>query len=127
MIVPSSTFSLTLHWRSWVWEQSLNSHSLWYLLNSIKLFLISSFVMSFRSMAENPGVSATNPPSISNNSVCLVVCFPLFKASDISSVFKFKFLFNLFNKVYLPAPLCPVKTLILSLNIFFILSISLFM
>ena len=100
--------------------QSLYLHKPLYLLNSIILSLISLSVIPLKSRELNPGVSATKPPSKLNNSVCLVVCLPLFKALLISFVFKLKSLFNLFNKLDLPLPLCPVNTVTLSLNIFFI-------
>ena len=41
-------------------------------------------------MAEKPGVSATNPPNKGINSTCLVICLPRPKATDISSVLRFK-------------------------------------
>ena len=80
--------------------------------------------MLVNSSDEKPGVSAIQEEQTLINSVCLVVCFPLFKAREISSVFKFKLLSSLFNKVLLPAPLCPVNTFILSLIKFFNLFIS---
>lgn len=81
---------------------------------------MSFLSIPIKSRDEKPGVSATRPPSISNNSTCLVVCLPLPKALDISPVAKFKSVFNLFNKDDFPTPVCPVKTLSFPFNIFFI-------
>ena len=59
----------------------------------------SSSKISKNSSLLNPGVSATNPPNKSSNSECLVVCFPLPKAFDISLVSKLNNGFNAFNKL----------------------------
>ena len=78
---------------------------------------MSSLLNTVKSRAEKPGVSATKPPNSSKASVCLVVCFPLFKALDISFVLRFSLGFILLIRVDLPAPLWPVKTQNLSLNV----------
>ena len=65
--------------------------------------MLSIFSLSI-SKAEKPGVSAINEFLYGKNSTCLVVCFPLPKASDISLVSKFKLISNLFNKEDFPTP-----------------------
>ena len=50
--------------------------------------LISAFDISLKSNAENPGVSAINPPRTSISSVCRVVCLPLPRAIETSPISK---------------------------------------
>ena len=85
--------------------QSRYLHSLKFSYISIILSRIAILGISDKSIAENPGVSTTKPPSILYNSTCLVVCFPLPNALEISPVSKLRVLSNLLIKVLFPAPL----------------------
>ena len=89
-----------------------------YFLNSIKEFFISSNEYKDKSMFEKPGVSSNLPSKTETNSTKRVVCFPLPRATETSPTSNFKLGSNKLNKVDLPAPVCPVKTVVLSLNIF---------
>ena len=98
-----------------------NLHLSEYCLKS-KYDLDSSNFVIENSNDENPGVSINCPPIQSIILTILVVCLPRPNALDISPVSSCKPVILLIV-VDLPAPVCPVNTVSLSLNIFFKLSI----
>ena len=65
---------------------------------------LSKYRDTFNESDEKPGVSAINPPFISNSSTNLVVCLPLPRASDTSPVFKSSDASILFKRELFPAP-----------------------
>ena len=66
---------------------------------------LKSYKFSVVSTEEKPGVSTTKPPfSVSNNSVCLVVCLPRPSFSLTSPVLRLRSEKSAFKMLDLPTP-----------------------